>query len=64
MDLVLRDLTWTEVYTFIDDVIIFAETIHEHARRLEHVLQRFDKANLQLQHGKCVFAQPKLEYLG
>ena len=64
MDLVLRDLTWTEVYTFIDDVIIFAETIHEHARRLDHAPQRFDKANLQLQPGKCVFAQPKVEYLG
>jgi hypothetical protein len=64
MDIVLRDITGTEAYTFIYDVIVFADTIHEHARRLEHVLQRFDKANLQLQPGKCVFAQAKVEYLG
>ena len=63
MDIVLRDLTGTEVYTFNDDVITLAETIHEHARRLEHVLQRFDKANLHLQSGKCVFAQPKVDNL-
>jgi hypothetical protein len=28
------------------------------------VLQRFDTANLQLQPGKCVFAQPQAKYLG
>jgi hypothetical protein len=64
MDLVLRDLVGTECYTFIDDVIIFGDTIEEHASRLAHVLERFDQANLQLQPGKCVFAQPQVEYLG
>jgi tRNA(Ser,Leu) C12 N-acetylase TAN1 len=28
------------------------------------VLERFQKANLQLQPAKCVFAQPQVEYLG
>ena len=31
---------------------------------MENVLQRFDKANLQLHPGKCVFAQPQVQYLG
>jgi hypothetical protein len=48
----------------MDDVIIFADTIEENARRLEHVLQRFDRPNLLLQPGKCVFAQPRVQYLG
>ena len=64
MDVVLRDLTGTEYFTFIDDILIFSNEIQEEARRLEHVLQRFYRANLQLQPGKCVFAQPKVEYLG
>jgi hypothetical protein len=64
MDLVLRDLIGTEVYVFIDDVIVYGNTIEGHARMLSHVLERFDKANLQLQPGKCVFAQPQVEYLG
>ena len=28
------------------------------------MLRRFDEANLQLHPGKCVFAQPKVQYLG
>jgi len=39
MDVVLRDLTGTECFTFIDDILIFSNDIQEHARRLEHVLQ-------------------------
>ena len=35
----------------------------EHAARLENVLERFDKANLQLHPGKCAIAQPRVNYL-
>jgi hypothetical protein len=63
MNVVLRDLTGSQHFVFIDDVILFSDTMEEHASRLEHVLQRFQKANLQLQPAKCVFAQPQVEYL-
>jgi hypothetical protein len=49
---------------FIDDIVIFSKSAQEHALRLENVLQRLDKANLQLHPGKCVFAQPQINYLG
>ena len=42
----LRDQTGTEFWTFLDDLIVFSDTIEEHASRLEHVLQRFERANL------------------
>jgi len=64
MDVVLKDLVGTECWGFIDDVIIFSRSVQEHAQRLENVLQRFDMANLQLHPGKCVFAQPQVNYLG
>jgi hypothetical protein len=48
----------------LDDVIIFSSTIEQHAQRLEHVLQRFEQANLKLQPRKCVFAKDQVEYLG
>ena len=44
--------------------VIFSSTVEENALRLENVLQRFDKVNLQLHPGKCVFAQSKVQYLG
>ena len=49
---------------FIDVVIVFGWTIVENASWLEHVLRCIEKANFQLQLGKCVFAQPQVEYLG
>jgi hypothetical protein len=64
MDGVLKDLIGTECYVFLDNVILCSKTPEEHAHGLEHVLQRFDKANLQLHPGKCVIAQPQVKYLG
>ena len=63
MDTVLKNLIGSEAYVFIDDIVLFSKSAEEHAVRLEHVLQRFDKANLQLHPGKCVFAQPQVKYL-
>ena len=64
IDIVLKNLVGGEYYVFIDDVIIFSKTAAEHAVRLENVLARFEKANLQLHPGTCVIAQPQLNYLG
>jgi hypothetical protein len=64
MDVVLKDLAGAECWVFIDVVIIFSRSVQEHAQRLENVLQRSDKANLQLHPGKCVLAQPQVNYLG
>jgi len=53
MDVVLKDLVGPECWVFIDDLIVFSRTAEEHAQRLENVLQRLEKANLQLHPGKC-----------
>jgi hypothetical protein len=60
---VLKDIIGTECYVLLDDVILYSKTPEEHAQRFEHLLQRLDKANLQLYPGKCVIAQPQLKYL-
>jgi hypothetical protein len=64
MDIVQRNLIGTQVFIFIDDLIIFSDTAEEHAQRLKEVLRRLDKANLQLNPGKCEIAQPEVRYLG
>jgi hypothetical protein len=64
IDVVLKSLVGTDCWVLVDDVIIFSKSAEEHAQRLENVLQRFDKANLQLQPEKCVFAQSRVQYLG
>jgi hypothetical protein len=45
-------------------VILFSSTAEQHAQKLERVLERFEKANLQLHLGKCAIAQPQVNYLG
>jgi hypothetical protein len=64
MDLVLMDLTGTKSWIFLDDLIVYSDKAEEHARRLANVLERFRKANLQLQPEKSVFAKDKVTYLG
>jgi len=48
MDTVLKNLVGRGCFVFIDDSILFSSSAEEHARKLERVLQRFDRANLQL----------------
>jgi hypothetical protein len=48
----------------MDDVIVHSRMAQGHTRRLEDVLQGFDKANLQLNPGTCVLAQPQVQHLG
>jgi hypothetical protein len=64
MDIVLKELRGMECWVFLDDLIIFSDTIEEHVNRLEHVLQRFEKANLLLQPAKRVFAKPEVSREG
>jgi hypothetical protein len=64
MDGVLQDLAGTDCYVYLDDLILFSNTAEEHALKLGRVLERFERANLQLHPGKCEIAQPQVKYLG
>jgi len=64
MNAVLKDLVGTECWIFIDVIIVYSKSAEEHAARLENMLSRFQGAKLQLHRGKCVFAQPQVQYLG
>jgi len=64
MDVMLKDLVGPECWVFIDDLTVFSRTAEEHAQRLENVLWRLEKANLQLHPGKCEFARSRVKCLG
>jgi len=64
MDTVLRSLIGTECHAFMGDIVCFSQSAEEHAQRLENILRRFEEANLQLHPGKCMFAKPRVQYLG
>jgi hypothetical protein len=61
MEEVLKKLRGAEYWVFIDDVLLFSNSKEEHAKSLEHVLERFEKDKLQKPPGKCVFSQPEMQ---
>ena len=64
MNNVLAGLTWDVCLVYLDDTIVVGRTFDEHITNLERVLQRFRKANLQLNPKKCQWFQREVQYLG
>ena len=64
MDAVLMGLRDVECLVYLDDILIFSAIIPEHARRMRLVFERIGEANFKLGIAKCVFAAPKVSYLG
>ena len=64
IDLVFSGLTWTSVLCYLDDVVIYSQTIEEHLQRLSQVLERLQKANLKIKPSKCQFMKRQIQFLG
>jgi len=60
MDLVLKNLTGTKFWIFIDDVIVYSDTTEENAKRVAGVFEQLRRANLQLQPEKCVLGKTRI----
>lgn len=64
MDDVLREHIGKICYVYIDDIIIFSETIEEHLRNLKIVFETLRKANFRIQPDKSEFLKNSVEFLG
>jgi len=53
-----------KIVIYIDDILIFSQTIDEHRRIVKQVLQILADNKLSLHPKKCKFHQTKIEYLG
>ena len=63
VDMVFHDLKpFTHVY--IDDVIIFSNTLTDHVKHLEAVIRRLSDYGLIIQERKCSFFMNCIQYLG
>ena len=49
---------------YLDDVIVFSNTLEEHLNHLEKIFSLFKQVNLRLKLKKCEFAATSIEYLG
>lgn len=64
MEKVMTGINLQEVIAFLDDLIIFSNTLEEHEERLMTVLKRLADYGLKLSPGKCKFFQSSVKYLG
>ena len=64
MDLTLTELIGTELFVYLDDIVINANTLEEHKIEFNNLAERLRKANLHLQPDKCELLRPEVEHLG
>lgn len=64
MEKCMADINLREVLVFIDDIIVFSQSLEEHEERLLRVLNRLKEYGLKLAPEKCIFAQTSVKYLG
>jgi len=64
MDLVLSGLQGEELLVYMDDIVIYATSLEEHARKYNLLIERLRRTNLKLQLDKCEFLKIEVTYLG
>jgi hypothetical protein len=64
MDVVLMGLKDIYALVYFDDVLLFSDSIQEHAQGVRMVLDRILEAKLKLNQEKYIFAARELTYLG
>jgi len=65
MDTLFYELIMTEkIVIYMDDILIFMQTMEEHQDIVRQVLQILADNKLLLYPKKCKFHQTKIEYLG
>ena len=63
MSQVLTDLNYF-TFTYLDDILIFSNSLKEHLEYLEIVFNGFKSAGLKINLSKCQFFKKQLHYLG
>src|SRR6266498_12116 len=64
MTKVLGPYLYEFVMVYLDDIIIFSQTIDEHLQHMRKVLEALRQVGLKLKLEKCEFAKKQLKYLG
>ena len=64
MEIALSGLQWSTCLIYLDDVLIFSDTLQQHIQRLEEVLSRIRGACLKLKPAKCHLFKSEVAFLG
>ena len=61
---VLREMLNRSVFVYLDDILIFSKSLHEHVHHVRAVLQRLLDNNLFVKPEKCEFHVSEVSFLG
>uniref|UniRef100_A0A8C5MEV2 Gypsy retrotransposon integrase-like protein 1 n=1 Tax=Leptobrachium leishanense TaxID=445787 RepID=A0A8C5MEV2_9ANUR len=61
---IFRDVLDISVIIYLDDILIFSDTIERHHDQVKKVLQRLRKYNLYAKLEKCTFDSQEIDFLG
>ena len=64
MSRVFREEMFKSIVCYLDDILIFSNTIEEHMNMIGKVLERLINVGLQLNIKKCSFIKKKVIFLG
>lgn len=64
MDKVLTGMQGTEMFVYLDDIVLYASSLREHEIKFEKLANKLREANLKLQPEKCEFLRKEVTYLG
>ena len=64
MEVALNGLQWITCLIYLDDVIIFSVSFHDHLVQMSDVLARIPDAGLKLKPRKCHFFEQEVAFLG
>jgi hypothetical protein len=64
MDSVLRDYIGDFVVVYMDDVLVYSKTPHDHILHLQMILEKFRQHSLHCRLSKCAFGKDHIRYLG
>ena len=64
MDLVLTGPQETELFVYLNDIVLYANSLEEHEEKFNKLMERLSVANLKLHPDKCQFLRPEVAHLG
>ena len=64
MNVILGKDLWVYAIPYLDDIIIFSESLEQHKQHLDNILKKIKAAGLTLNHEKCKFFRTEIKYLG
>lgn len=64
MNTVLAGIQNIKCFVYLDDIVVFADNLENHNKKLKEIFSRLSQFNLKIQPDKCEFLRKEVAYLG